>query len=149
MKTLKLALFSCILILTFKTGFAQARLGYSYEEIDKEFVIDGYSCIDKKFGKNVGAGYFLSIQLDGGRFCHFFNDSLICIEGMFIPFNDSIFNEYVDVYNQYKNTEIKNKTVWIVNDVRYNQSMKIEGFSSVNNPINLHKKYFQYTLIEN
>lgn len=148
MKKLKLILLSSILILTFKNGYSQARLGYTFDEIDKEFVIDSYSCTDKKFGKNIKYGYHFYIHLDGGIFCHFLNNDLVCIEGMFFPLNDSIFNEYVNVYNSYKNTEIK-KNVWIVHDIRYNQSMKIEAFTSKNNPVNSNKKYFQYTLIDN
>jgi len=77
MKTLKLILLSSILILTFKNSYSQARLGYTFDEIDKEFVIDSYSCTDKKFGKNIGYGYHFYIHLDGGIFCHFLNNDLV------------------------------------------------------------------------
>ena len=132
MKTLKLAFLSFILILTFATGFTQARLGYAFDEIDKEFVVDGYSCLDKKFGKNVGYGYHFYIQLDGGSFCHYLNNDMICFRGLFIPNDDTVFYEYVKVYDNYKNTD-KKDNVWIVHDINYTQSMKIEAITSKNN----------------
>ena len=146
MKTLKLALLATMFIFSLQNGFTQSRLGYTFDEIDKEFEVNGYTVLHKQFGKNVGYGYHFYIKFDDGNFCHYLNNDLICERGLFIPNDDSTFEFYVKIYNEYKNTEINDLT-WIVHDVENNSYFKIQAFTSKPNPSNFDKKYFEYTII--
>ena len=109
MKTFKLAFLSSTLILTFATGFTQARLGSTFAELDKEFPDSIYR---RDFGKNQNWGYFLMVDFDNGRAVYILNDDSICINTLFIPINDE---SYSELKKQYDSDFVKlNEKTWVI-----------------------------------
>ena len=89
--------FVLILLMFSVKTFSQARIGYTPEQIKKEYKDSIYHL---ETGTDNSGNKYISIKLDGITVYHFLNTSGICAITTVSPDNTASLNAYVELYNK-------------------------------------------------
>lgn len=98
MKAMKTIIATIAMVCIFSNANSQSRIGFTFEEIRKDFDTPEYSRQVFKRNEN-DTGYCYLMTSDLGYFAYFFNEDTICNMTLYVPINDSIYNASKAVYD--------------------------------------------------